>query len=360
MDQLRLCIAIIALLALAGCNSDLLDLEAAFSINNEEVFSTISSIEEVQAAEHGTNPTYANTQYPIVLVHGLYGFDDILGIDYWYRVAEALELGGGTVYTIPVPKLNSTVVRGEHLLTELQALEAATNAGKFHLMGHSHGGPTVRYIINTAPELLASVTTIGGVNAYGVEAMDQYIDALESFFPGVVGQAMLNGLAELIEHLGGNEQNHESYALASFRSFSREAVLEFNQSHFQGLPPGWDDGSYINNCLDGSGQPIEGDYSDTVAGHNILFYSWSGTGVETNVLDPTDLLISYTADQLGGGPSDGMVEQCISHFGKVIRSDYDLNHLDEMNWAFAMRRATATNPLMIYRQMAHRLKNEGL
>ncbi|HEY9033330.1 MAG TPA: alpha/beta fold hydrolase [Pseudomonadales bacterium] len=358
--SLRLSTCLVGLALLTACNSDYLDLEAGLSINNEQVFSTVSSIEEVQAAAHGTNPTYAQTQYPIVLVHGLYGFDDILGIDYWYRVAEAIELGGGTVYTIPVPKLNSTVVRGEHLLAELQKLEAATGAGKFHLMGHSHGGPTVRYIINTAPELLASVTTIGGVNAYGIEGIDQYVDALESFFPGVVGQGMLNGLAELIEHLGGNQQNHQSYALGSFRSFSREAVLAFNHDHPHGLPPGWDDGSYINNCLDGGGNPIEGAYSANVAGHDILFYSWSGTGVKTNVLDPLDLLISYSADNLSAGANDGMVEQCISHFGKVIRSDYDLNHLDEMNWAFALRRATATNPLIIYRQTANTLKNEGL
>ena len=361
MQGIRFIIVAALATALAACNSEFLDFEFAFSINEEEVFSTQSSIEET-LAQTGTDPEYAQTIYPIVLVHGLYGFDKILGVDYWYRVAEAIELGGGEVYTLPVPKLNSTWYRAEYLLEALQDLSAQTGHAKFHLQGHSHGGPTVRYIIDTAPELLASVTTIGGLNMFGVDDIDEYVDALESFFPGIIGQGMLNGLAELIELLGGNEQNHQSFALASFRSFTPEAVLEFNQSHNLGLPSGWEDNTY--DCLDGTDTPIDGDHYANVAGHDIFFYSWSGTGIKTNVLDPTDLLVAYTAEQLNVPESDGMVERCTSHFGRILRSDYDLNHLDQMNWVFALRRATAANPLSIYRIHSNRLKqleiDEGL
>lgn len=338
--------AVIAI-CLAGCNSDSLDLEAGFSINNEQVFSTVSSIEEVLAEPNGTDPTYTKTKYPIVLVHGLYGFDQVLGIDYWYRVAEAIELGGGTVYTIPVPKLNTTEVRGEYLLQGLYDLQALTGASKFHLMGHSHGGPTVRYIIDADPDLLASVTTISGLNVYGSGGSDAYVDALTSFFEGPLYQTMLNGLAELIEAVGGNKENHQSYAAGSFRSLSQSGVAEYNQSHNYGLPAGWDDNTY--DCVS------DGPHSANINGNDIYFYSWSGNSIKTNVLDPIDLLIAYTGARIGS-PSDGMVEQCASHFGKIIRSDYDLNHLDVMNWAFALRRATATNPLSIYRMTANTLK----
>ena len=37
---------------------------------------------------------YTQTKYPIVLVHGLFGFDSILGIDYWYRIPENLRADG--------------------------------------------------------------------------------------------------------------------------------------------------------------------------------------------------------------------------------------------------------------------------
>src|SRR5690606_12384350 len=154
------------------------------------VFTTTSSIDEMLAdtsndgigidAHNGSDTTYTNTQYPIVLVHGLYGFDQVLGIDYWYRVIEALELGGAKVYTIPVPKLNTTELRGEHLLQGLHDLKAVSGFDKFHLMGHSHGGPTVRYIIEAEPELLASVTTIAGVNVYGSDTTEDFMNSLTS------------------------------------------------------------------------------------------------------------------------------------------------------------------------------------
>lgn len=30
------------------------------------------------------------TQYPVVLVHGLMGFDNLLGLDYFYNIAKSL------------------------------------------------------------------------------------------------------------------------------------------------------------------------------------------------------------------------------------------------------------------------------
>lgn len=400
-------LATLSLLNLTACQSEsgLLDFFGSITFNDEVVFTTDSSIDEMKvdtsdggfSAEanakltalginndnhNGTDACYTFTQYPVVLVHGLYGFDKVLGVDYWYRVIEAIELGGGEAYTIPVPKLNSTEVRGEHLRTELLALQARlqgtdidkpacgpvvdrTNKPvKFHLMGHSHGGPTVRYIMESNPELLASVTTIGGLNAYGIQDspnMEKFNKALTSFAYGPLLQGMLNGLAELIEFVGGNKQNHTSYAVASFESLSKEGIAEFNITHNIGLPPNYGDG-YADHANNNYCDPINpahagnhGVASAMLAGNEVYFFSWSGTGVGTNVLDPTDILMNYVADSVGS-PSDGMVEQCASHFGTVLRSDYDFNHLDEINWVMGLRRATATNPLVVYRQTTNRLK----
>ena len=39
------------------------------------------------------------TRYPIVLVHGLLGFDSLLGVyDYWYGIPSELRAGGCKVY----------------------------------------------------------------------------------------------------------------------------------------------------------------------------------------------------------------------------------------------------------------------
>ena len=43
------------------------------------------------------NCTYTKTKYPIVLAHGLGGFDELFGVyDYWFGIVDALEDGGAT------------------------------------------------------------------------------------------------------------------------------------------------------------------------------------------------------------------------------------------------------------------------
>lgn len=326
-------------------------IDFAIGIDGERVLDSISSIEEVKQAPHGTDPTYAQTQYPIVLVHGLYGFKEVLGVDYWYRVAEALEMGGAEVYVISVAKVNTTEHRGEQLLEQLYDLRAVTGKTKFNLMGHSHGGPTVRYIIDADPTLLASVTTISGLNVYGSDGSDDLVDKLNNFFIGPVAQGMLNALGLLIDAAGPRTDEQQHFAIGAFSSLSTKGVAEYNQTHNIGLPSDWALGSAYS-CG-------EGDYYADIGANRIYFYSWSGIGVKTNVLDPLDLLIEATSKGIPQ-PNDGMVEKCSSNFGKVIRSDYDLNHLDVMNWVFGLRRASATNPLSIYRMHANTLKLQGL
>ena len=55
-----------------------------------------------------------------------------------------LRAGGAVVYTASVSQSNSTEVRGEQLLKELQTLKARYGHAKFNLVGHSHGGNVER------------------------------------------------------------------------------------------------------------------------------------------------------------------------------------------------------------------------
>src|SRR2546428_5344478 len=63
---------------------------------------------------------YTQTRYPIVLVHGLFGFDAIGPVDYWYGIPAALRADGAQVYVTQVSASNSTEVRGEQLLTQVK------------------------------------------------------------------------------------------------------------------------------------------------------------------------------------------------------------------------------------------------
>jgi triacylglycerol lipase len=90
--------------------------------------------------------TYTQTRYPIVLVHGLLGFDSLLGVlDYFNQIPGELRSGGAQVYVVDVSSANSTALRGEQLIAQLETLKALHGSAKFNLIGHSHGGPTARY-----------------------------------------------------------------------------------------------------------------------------------------------------------------------------------------------------------------------
>jgi triacylglycerol lipase len=111
-----------------------------------------------------TTAVDAHTRYPIVLVHGLLGFDRILGVDYWYQIPNSLRKAGATVLVAQVSAVNDNDVRGEQLLQQLKAWQAAYGYTRFNLIGHSQGAPTARYAAGVAPQLVASVTSVGGAN----------------------------------------------------------------------------------------------------------------------------------------------------------------------------------------------------
>ena len=102
----------------------------------------------------------AKTKYPIVLVHGLLGFDNLLGVDYFYDIPGQLAGAGAKVYVAQVSGTNTSEIRGEQLLQELKTIRALEQNPtlKFNLIGHSQGSPTVRYVAAVAPDMVASVT----------------------------------------------------------------------------------------------------------------------------------------------------------------------------------------------------------
>ena len=100
---------------------------------------------------------YTATRYPIVLVHGLFGFDTAAGVDYWYRIPEELRQGGAQVYVAQVSAAEDTAVRGEQLARQVETILASTGADRVNLIGHSHGGPTTRYVASVYPGYVASV-----------------------------------------------------------------------------------------------------------------------------------------------------------------------------------------------------------
>jgi triacylglycerol lipase len=281
--------------------------------------------------------TYSQTKYPIVLAHGMFGFKSLLGgaIDYWYQIPSDLQANGAKVYVTQVAALESSDVRGEQLLTQVKNILAITGAAKVNLMGHSHGGHSIRYVAAAIPTKVASVTAIGSpVKGAPVADLITKTGSLSA-----VAYGALNALASVIEMFNGPGSYNQS-AKNSIAALSTTGSAAFTAKYPAGVP--------TTAC--GSG-------AATV--NNIKFYSWGGTSPLTNVLDPTDALLGLTS-LVTSQANDGLVTQCSSHLGVVLRDNYSMNHLDEVNLMFGLRHIFATDPKSVYREHANRLKLAGL
>jgi len=179
--------------------------------------------------------TYTKTKYPIVLVHGLLGFDSILGVlDYWYGVPGNLRAGGAKVFVANVSSSNFSELRGEQLIRDLDSLRAVYGYSKFNLIGHSHGGPTIRYVASVRPDLVASVTSVGAPHR-GSKVADGLNAALppgSPLRPLVAG--LVNALSHFIELLSGDDDPQN--ALGALASLSSAGAASFNALHPQGMP----------------------------------------------------------------------------------------------------------------------------
>lgn len=170
---------------------------------------------------------YKPPKYPIVLCHGLSGFDTLIllqlpqfkasvkkgsdqpqenlkemseevtdsvksqsvGVSYWYGIEEALVKAGVDVITAKVPPFDSIADRA-NLLDKLLSEKCETYPGrkpgeriKVNLVGHSMGGLDARYLISKiqtskSPYEVVSLTTIGTPH-HGSEVADFVMGIVE-------------------------------------------------------------------------------------------------------------------------------------------------------------------------------------
>jgi triacylglycerol lipase len=285
------------------------------------------------------NCTAAKTKYPIVLAHGLGGFDELFGVyEYWFGIPGDLRDYGATVYVTTVSQLNSTEVRGEQLIDQIETIVAITGQPKVNLIGHSHGGLDVRYVASVRPDLVASVTSIGSPHKGADLADFLAANVANGSFTQVVLTALSESLGVALGLLTGTSNPQD--AIAALGSLTSAGTATFNASHPQGVP--------ATSC--GEGAFVVG---------GIRYYSWSGTGILTNALDVSDPAMATTS-LFYDIANDGLVDHCSAHLGDVIRDNYFQNHLDEVNQVLGLVSIFESNPKTLFRNHANRLKNQGL
>jgi triacylglycerol lipase len=312
---------------------------AACAPANAEAVDDTEQATAVASDEALTSDGYTKTQYPIVLCHGMAGFDSLFGVlDYWYGIESALKSGGAEVYVTHVPAFSSTEARGEELLKQVEDIVARSGKKKVNLIGHSHGGLNARYVAAVRPDLIASVTTVGTPHT-GSDVADYLRAHVEggSFTEDVL-KFFADSLGTVLGLLSGDLSEQDS--IGGLESLTTAGTALFNATYPAGMP--------TTACGSGAAQQ-----------NGMRFYSWGGTRQLTNIADVSDGSLKL-ASFFFSASNDGLVGKCSSHLGTVIRDDFSMNHLDEVNQLLGLTALFTTNPKTVFRTHANRLKNDGL
>jgi triacylglycerol lipase len=289
----------------------------------------------------------ATTQYPILLVHGLFGFESIGNIDFFHGIKQALRQAGGRVFIPYLSAAHCNELRGEQLLAQIDRILIGTGATKVNLIGHSQGALAARYAGAVQPKKIASVTSVSGPN-HGSELADYLRQALiPGRLPEHVAAAIASLFGEFLSLLSGNPQLPQN-AVAALNALTTEGVGAFNDKYPQGLPTTW--GGMGKERVNG-----------------VHYFSWSGILKGTllaegpNLLDPLHGVCRAFSRYFTTEPeeNDGLVGRYSSHLGTVIRSDYPLDHMDTINQTAGLVRK-GVDPVELYVEHAERLRNLGL
>lgn len=285
--------------------------------------------------------TYAQTRYPIVFAHGMTGFANIGPIEYWYGIPGDLRKNGAKVYVTQESAFNSSELRGEQLLAQVEEILAVSGASKVNLIGHSHGNQSIRYVAGVRPDIVASATSVSGPTK-GSDVADAIQGLSTSVGPDTTQLIVkiVNALGGVVEFLAGDSSLPQD-AYAGLQSLSSSGAAVFNAKYPGGVPTSaCGEGAYVAN--------------------GVRYYSWSGVGQVTNLLDPVGYGLALGSSlTFKSKPNDGLVGQCSSHLGQVIRDNYPMNHLNTVNQLLGLV-GPGANPVSLYRIHANRLKLAGL
>ncbi|GBC08320.1 hypothetical protein RclHR1_08020003 [Rhizophagus clarus] len=143
----------------------------SFAVTNNSSHESNGSFEKRSGLEMPVKPNYRAPRLPIVLCHGLFGFDKLgpssipyLQIHYWGGIQEALQKLGAKVVVTKVPRTGCIKVRAQALHKMLESVYSGGIGGiDVNLLAHSMGGLDCRYLIAHLPTkqvTIRSLTTV--------------------------------------------------------------------------------------------------------------------------------------------------------------------------------------------------------
>ena len=266
---------------------------------------------------------YQTPAHPIVLAHGLLGFDELRlagklfpGVHYWRGITEALTVNGIEVILTSVPPSASIEDRAAKLRDDI---EKKAGGKSVNIIAHSMGGLDARYMISRLhpPNIIVkSLTTIASPHR---------------------GSAFADYCFERI----GKDQLPRVYKVLNSLSIETGAFSQLTRS-------------YMNETFNPRTPDLLG----------VAYYSygaiatpplWSAFRHSHRIVDEAE------------GPNDGLVSVASSQWGKYKGTLEGVSHLDLINWTNRLRwlvwQITGNkrnfNAIAFYLDIADMLAKEG-
>lgn len=202
-----------------------------------------------------TTPGYTQTKNPVMLVPGVMAWDDIFGMEYFYRVADEIrKTSDQAVADVSLAAWQNTEDRGADLANKVldfliihdDNFFEPDSAMKVNLIAHSHGSTTSRMAINILAKAfgeldnrkVASLTTVAGPH-YGTPTADGVIWALENwgeygkFLEKYVVDMLIGDIAGgMSALLSGHAGDYpEQDIMSVLKGFTQKGMARFNSCY---------------------------------------------------------------------------------------------------------------------------------
>lgn len=215
-----------------------------------------------------------------------------LAIDYWIGIKKLLESKGCKVYITKVPSFGSIEQRALTLHKLFQKIPATSSHRKvkLNLIAHSMGGLDCRYLISRIPNndkknyQVVSLTTISTPH-HGSEMADFVVEQFETLKQSLISD---------------NTTLNQSILPLCFYQLS----TTYMQNYFNHITPNDPNVAYFS--YGAMFKP---------AWYNVFGISWQ-----------------IINERSGGEQNDGMVTVKSAHWGQYLGTLYGLDHLDIINW----------------------------
>ncbi|MEE2755254.1 MAG: triacylglycerol lipase [Myxococcota bacterium] len=169
----------------------------------------------------------AMTNYPIVFIHGMGGFEMLGPWDYFYGIPARLNAAGYPSYITVTDPFNSSEVRVQQLAPQLERILQCTCSEKLNLIAHSQGGIDARLFISSFDfgDRIASLTTMSTPHR-GTPIADVLLGLSDGPVDGIV-----DGFVDAFSGIVWGQPNDDPNLNAAMQSCSVDSMVEFNQAH---------------------------------------------------------------------------------------------------------------------------------